>query len=205
MRHLLIASFLLLPVCLNAQVIEVSPPRQPHTIDATVGYEMTSKEETFHAKKPDMGGDNGFGAKKAGTLLGFKGKLVSWFGIVREIPEGGKGTFLIENKYYDGLNDAHMQLASLYGAGDFRVEAVDSKKQIKHHCLVRVIGDVTGEKEGAPVVKAQYIRVWNLGDFAFMDYGVDASNERWVRLRQKVNLVYSPSPDAAYYEKLLGK
>jgi len=49
------------------------------------------------------------------------------------------------------------------------------------------------------------IRVWHLGDYTFMDYGADATNERWKKLRQKVDLVYDPEPDAAYYERLLGK
>jgi hypothetical protein len=64
---------------------------------------------------------------------------------------------------------------------------------------------VTDEVDGVPTVKADYIRVWHLGDFTFMDYGADASNERWKKLRQKVDLIYNPEPDATYYEKLLGQ
>ncbi len=192
---------------LCAQQIEVSAHRKPHTRDATVGYEPTPKETTFDAKRPDfdVGGDTGFNAKKPGSLLGKTGKLISWFGIVRVLPGKAGETFLIEHKHFDGLNDFHMQLASLYGVGDFRVAAADSKGQIKRLSLVRIIGTVTGEADGVPTVKADYIRVWHLGDFAFMDYGADATNEQWKKLRQKMGLVYTPSPNAAYYEKLLGK
>lgn len=191
----------------NAQQIETSAPRKPHTQDATVGYEFTKREASFETQKPDYstGGDTGFNATKPGSLLGRKGKLVAWFGIVREVSDKAGAPLLIEHKYYDGLNDAHMQLASLHGAGDFKLEATDPKSEIKRLSLIRVIGKVTGEMDGVPTVKAEYIRVWNLGDYAFMAYGADASNERWKKLRQEGASDYSSEPDAAYYEKLLGK
>jgi len=190
----------------SGQKIEVSPHRKPHTRDATVGYVSTADEAKFDAKKPDPDtGDNGFSAKQPGSLVGHKGKLVSWFGIVRELPAKAGDTFLIEHKYYDGLNDDHIQLASLFGAGDFRLAATDAKSEIKRLSLVRVIGTVTGEQNGVPTIKPEYIRVWHLGDYTFMDYGVDATNERWKKLRQKVDLVYDPEPDASYYERLLGR
>lgn len=197
----------LIPVFVWSQQIELSAHRKPHTQDATVGYKSTQDEAKYDAKKPDYdtGGDKGFDAKKAGSLLGKTGKLVSWFGIVRELPSKAGEPFLIEHKHFDGLNDFHMQLASLFGVGDFKVAALDPKGDLKRLSLVRVIGTVTGESEGVPTVKADYIRVWNLGDFAFMDYGTDATNERWKKLRQKVPLIYTSEPDAAYYEKLLGK
>jgi hypothetical protein len=189
----------------HSQQIEVSEKSRPHTRDATVGYEPTKVEEGFEAKNLDRGTGGSFGAEKAGSLTGYQGKLVSWFGIVRELPSQEGGTFLIEHKYFDGLNDFHIQLASLYGAGDFRVSAADPKGAVKRLCLVRIIGTVTAEKDGVPTVKADYVRVWNLGDYTFMDYGIDASAERWKKLRQKMKLIYDPTPDAAYYEKLLGK
>ena len=204
-----IVPYLFILTCgiLNAQQIEVSPPRKPHTRDATVGYNSTAIEAAFDAKNPDpdVGGDSGFEAKKPGSLIGKKGKLISWFGIVRELPTKQGGLYLIEHKHFDGLNDDHIQLASLFGVGDFRVTAADPKSELKRLSLVRVIGTVTDEVDGVPTVKADYIRVWHLGDFTFMDYGADATNEIWKKMRQKVDLIYSPDPDATYYEKLLGK
>ncbi len=204
--HLALVIALLSVMPTFGQKIEVSPPRKPHTIDATVGYVSTALEAEFDAKKPaDVGGENGFVAEKPGTLHGFTGKLVAWFGVIRELPSKEGDSFLIENKYFDGLNDAHMQLASLFGAGDFRMEAADPKDEIKRLSLVRVVGTVTGEKDGVPTVKAEYVRVWRLGHYAFMDYGKDASNWKWTKLRQEDAPTYSPVPDAEYYEKLLGK
>lgn len=207
MKLAAIASVLSICSTAAAQQIEVSAHRMPHTRDATVGYVSTPDEEKFAAKKPDpdVGGDTGFSAKTPGSLKGKQGKLISWFGIIRELPGKAGGTFLIEHKHYDGLNDYHMQLASLYGVGDFKVAAADPAGAMERLSLVRVIGTVTSEDGGVPTVKADYIRVWHLGDFAFMDYGADATNERWKKLRQNIGLIYSPSPDAAYYEKLLGK
>ena len=89
--------------------------------------------------------------------------------------------------------------------GDFRVYALDPTVAMKPLSLVIVIGTVVSEAGGVPTVKADYIRVWHLGDFAFKDYGADATNERWKKLRQKTNQIYSSEPDAAYYERLLGK
>ncbi len=98
-----------------------------------------------------------------------------------------------------------MQLSSIFGAGDFRLTATDAKNQISRHCLIRVIGTVSAEKDGTPTLKADYVRVWRMGDYAFMDYGADASNARWKKLREGVTFYYSSEPDAKYYEKLLGK
>lgn len=204
MRPLLPLLALALSCACHAQTIEPGPARRPHTQDATVGYTPSPEEKKFDEKKPaTLEGD--FDSKEAAKLTGFQGKLVSWFGIVREMPGKDGGSYLIEHKYFDGLNDFHIQLASLYGAGDFRVEAKDPKGAIKRLALVRIIGTVTGEKDGVPTVKAEYIRVWKMGDYTFMDYGVDASSERWKKLRQKMESIYDPNPDAAYYEKLLGK
>jgi len=201
-------SLMLFAVEGRAQQIEVSPKRQPHTRDATVAYAETKVEAGFEPKDPAGGSGPPGGANegKAGTLKGYKDKVVAWFGIVRELPVGKDQPYLIEHRYYDGLNDDHMQLASLNGAGDFRLLAADPKTEIKHLCLVRVIGTVTEEKDGVPTVKANYIRVWNLGDFAFMDYGKNGGNPRWRKLLKRDPAdTYSPEPDAKYYEDLLGK
>ncbi|CAN5693168.1 hypothetical protein BH11VER1_BH11VER1_15460 [soil metagenome] len=207
MKLIVFSLFLIFGGIANAQQIEVSPHRKPYTRDATVGYTSTESETKFDAKKADadVGGDSGFNAKTPGSLLGKRGKLVSWFGIVRELPAKAGDSFLIEHKHFDGLNDYHIQLASLYGVGDFRVVAADTAGVVKRLSLVRVIGTVAEEAGGVPTMKADYIRVWHLGDFAFMDYGADSTNERWMKLRQKVDLIYDPEPNDAYYEMLLGK
>jgi len=207
MKLAALSLLLLIGTFAGAQQIEVSAHRKQYTRDATVAYVPTPDESKFDAKKPDSdtGGDQGFDANKPGSLLGKSGKLISWFGIVRVPPTREGDTFPVEHKHFDGLNDFHMQLASLYGVGDFKVTAKDPNGAMKRLSLVRVIGTVVGEADGIPTVKADYIRVWQLGDFAFMDYGADATNERWKKLRRKVDLIYSPEPDAAYYESLLGK
>ncbi len=112
---------------MNAQQIEVSPHRKPLTRYATVRYTSTALEDTFDENKSDsdLGSDTGFEAKKPGTLFGKRSKLISWFGIVRELPIKAGGPYLIEHKYFDGLNDEHIQLVSLYGTGDFQVIAAD--------------------------------------------------------------------------------
>jgi len=192
----------------SAQQIEVSAHRKPYTKDATVGYVSTPDEAKFVEKKPDSdvgGGQTFYCSSEAGSLLGKRDKLISWFGIVRILPTKEGDTFLVEHKHYDGMNDYHIQLASLFGLGDFKVAAKDTKGAIKPLSLVRVIGTVVDEAGGIPTVKADYIRVWHLGDFAFMDYGVDATNERWKKLRKVVGMIYTPTPDDAYYESLLGK
>jgi hypothetical protein len=191
----------------SGQDIEVSPHRKPHTQDSTVGYEMTAVEMKHQeGLKPDMGKQVGFGTKEADSLVGKTGKVVAWFGIVREIKPLGKGAeLLVEHKYFDGLNDGHMQLASIFGAGDFRARLAATHPDLGKHCLVRIIGKVTEQKDKLPMVEAIYVRVWRKGDFAFMDYGKDASNERWVKLRQKTGPgVYSSEPDEDYYKALLG-
>ncbi len=193
-------------VACAGQEIELSPKSKPHTLDATVGYKATAAEAKFDEKKSESPGSGDSKDGKKPTLAGHKDKLVSWFGIVRELPSKEGEPYLIENKYFDGLNDYHIQLASLSGAGDFMAIAADPKKQIERHSLVRIIGKVVEEKDGKPTVKAEYIRVWHLGDYTFMDYGDDASNPRWVKLRKSSGIdAYEPSPDKAYYERLLGE
>lgn len=193
----------------TGQVIEISPHRQEHTRDATVVYQTTKIEEKlFTEKKPDAGKPTGFGTKEPDSLKGKKGSFIAWFGIVREIKkaEGGGVEMLIEHKYYDGLNDFHMQLASLFGAGDFKVTVQKPHEELKRLCLISVIGKVVDEKDGVPIIASDYIRVWRKGDYAFMDYGVDASNEKWVKLRKRTpREAYDPSPDDAYYKEILGE
>lgn len=192
---------------LSAQDIEIAPHRKPHDNLSTVGY-VATEMEAKHQKtlNPDIGKPVGFDTTEADSLSGKIGKHIAWFGIVREITPAGKGVeLLLEHKYFDGLNDGHMQLTSIYGAGDYRAMLAGNHADLGKHCLVRIIGKVTAEKDKVPQVQAVYVRVWRKGDYAFMDYGKDASSERWVKLRQKTGPeVYSPDPDAGYYKALLG-
>jgi len=137
------------------------------------------------------------------------GRYVGWFGIVRESAWDEKAkttTLLLEHKYFDGLVDLHQQIVSLYGAGDFRVAVRREKTGIPPLALVRVYGKVSLDKEKRPSVAAEYIRVWDWGLFAFMDYGKDKTDPRWVKLRSVPgDKAYDSSPTAAYYEERLGK
>ena len=158
------------------------------------------------ADRPDTGKAISFGVEAADSLKGKVGRAIAWFGIVREIKEleGGKHELTVQHTYYDGLNDQHMQLASINGAGDFTIICDKFNPDLTRHCLIRVIGKVTEEKEGIPTVTPEYLRVWRQGDFAFMDYGKDASNPQWIKLRKHRGPIYSPEPNAEYYREILG-
>jgi hypothetical protein len=137
------------------------------------------------------------------------GQYVGWFGILRESTtdeKAGVTTLLLEHKFFDGLVDLHQQIVSLYGAGDFSVTLRKQKTGVPPLALVRVYGKVAKDKNGAPTIAAEYVRVWNWGLFAFMDYGKDKSNPKWVELRKAgKDKAYSANPTTAYYEELLGK
>jgi len=137
------------------------------------------------------------------------GQYVGWFGILRKEswdPKTKLTTLLVEHKYFDGLVDLHQQIVSLYGAGDFKVNLKKEKTGIPNLALVCVYGKVTREKDGPATVAAEYIRVWNWGLFAFMDYGKDKSNPDWIKLRQvKGKDAYTARPSDADYEAILGK
>jgi hypothetical protein len=138
------------------------------------------------------------------------GKYVGWFGVVREISwdTGKKETrLLLENKHYDNLTDLHIQVVSLYGAGDFASVLPSKAPGISHLCLVRIFGKVAKGEDGLPVVTPEYIRVWDWGLFTFMDYGLDKTNPKWLKLRKITDPdnVYSARPTKTYYENLLGK
>jgi hypothetical protein len=142
-------------------------------------------------------------------LVEQSGQYVGWFGIVRVSAtdeKSGVTTLLLEHKYFDGLVDLHQQIVSLFGAGDFSVSLRKQKTGIPPLALLRVYGKVAKDKNGAPVVAAEYVRVWNWGLFAFMDYGKDKSNPKWVELRKTAkDKSYASNPTTAYYEELLGK
>jgi hypothetical protein len=137
------------------------------------------------------------------------GKYVGWFGIVRSSswdPQAKTTTLRLEHKYFDGMVDLHQQIVSLYGAGDFQVTVKKEKTGIPPLSLVRVYGKVTLDKEKRPVVAAEYIRVWDWGLFAFMDYGKDKTDPQWVKLRKVPGEeAYDSRPTKEYYEERLGK
>ncbi|MCI0587428.1 MAG: hypothetical protein L0323_11365 [Planctomycetes bacterium] len=144
-------------------------------------------------------------------IRGKKGTYVTWFGIVRRITANGKGedaprTLLVENKYFDGLTDTHILALSFNGGGDFEVKIGNSKEKIGPLVLVRVYGKVVEEKDGLPIVQADYLRVWPWTTFTFLDaYGEDRSNPEWRKLC-KVDLeeIYDPLPNGKYYADRLG-
>jgi hypothetical protein len=148
------------------------------------------------------------GTPKTQTLKGLVAKRIAWFGIVRDVVEDKakhETRLNVEMKYFDGFTDLHQQIVSIFGAGDFRVLIPGTGHRIKQLALVRVYGKVTRESDGVPEVSAQFVRVWDWKLFAFMAYGNDNSNPKWVKLR-KVNKddFYSAGPDDQYYEDRLG-
>jgi hypothetical protein len=81
-----------------------------------------------------------------------------------------------------------------------------AKTGIPPLALVRVYGKASKDKTGGAVIAAEYVRVWDWGLFAFMDYGKDKSNPKWAALRKVAgDKSYSSRPTPAYYEELLGK
>jgi len=138
------------------------------------------------------------------------GEYVGWFGIVRSMEydaSSNQTRWLVEHKYFDGLLDLHQQIVSLYGAGDFEtfVSGKVTKERIPALGLVCVYGKVAVGDSKRARLQAEFIRVWDWGHFAFMDYGVDKSNPEWVKLR-KLNgrLIYDSNPARKYYEERIG-
>ena len=137
------------------------------------------------------------------------GQYVGWFGIVRQQTWREKDnatSLLIEHKYFDGMTDLHIQVVSLYGAGDFSFAIRRKTASIPQLSLVRVYGKVTKNEHGMPCIEPDYIRVWDWGLFTFMDYGMDKSNPTWVKLRKiKGEDAYSARPTRQFYEERLGR
>jgi hypothetical protein len=137
------------------------------------------------------------------------GQRVGWFGIVREMREEGameSTHLLVEMKYFDGLTDTHQQIVSICGGGDFVVVIPGKGYKIRTLELVRVYGTVSKVDGGVPHVAAEYVRCWDWGQFAFMNYGKDKGNEKWAKLRQIDPMdAYDSAPNDRYYEQRLGK
>lgn len=203
-------------------LIEVSrplPPPRPGVL-STGAYTPTDQEKPFLGKvtekEPErftfmrgVGRETAYTPEeKAYSLVGAAGKYAGWFGIVREIspnPRDGGTRLLIEHKYFDGLTDGHLQVVSLFGAGDFSVSLAGAGEEIPRLGLVRVYGEVAIGDDGLPLLTAGYVRVWNWGLFTFMPYGEDRSNPRWISLRQiPAEDAYSSRPAARFYRELLG-
>ena len=143
---------------------------------------------------------------KVFTLEMADGKYAGWMGILRaNTAEDGKHKWTVEHKYFDGLCDAHLQIVSLYGAGDFSATVPASAAGVPLLSLVCLYGPVTKTPAGITIAP-EFIRVWKQPLFTFMDYGVDHSNAKWIALRKvDSDHIYSPSPDQAYYDLRLGK
>jgi len=172
------------------------PPPMGEKADPAKDAEKEKEREAARAKAKEY------------TLLGQEGKYVGWFGIVRAKTwnqEARQTALLLEHKYFDGLTDLHIQVVSIFGAGDFAAIVPGKAEQIPALGLVRVYGKVLKGKDGLPALIPEYVRVWDWGLFTFMDYGADRSNPKWVELR-KVDAkdVYSPRPSKEFYEKRLG-
>ena len=102
--------------------------------------------------------------------------------------------------------DLHQQIVSCYGAGDFKATVKKEKTGIPGLALVRVYGKVALDKDKKPTLAAEYVRVWDWGLFAFMDYGKDKTEPAWVKLRTVPgDKAYELKPTTAYYEERLGK
>ena len=133
---------------------------------------------------------------------------MAWFGIVREVIEDKskhETRLRVEMKYFDGFTDLHLQIVSIFGAGDFEVVIPGTGQQIKKLSLVRVCGNVTSERDRLPIISARFVRVWDWRLFAFMPYGKDKSDAKWIKLRKvDKDEIYSSEPDDQYYEQRLG-
>ena len=123
-----------------------------------------------------------------------------------EDKEKKETQLLVEMKYFDGLTDLHQQIVSIFGAGDFRVVISGTGHKLQKLELVRVYGKVASVEKDTPTVSAEFVRAWDWGLFAFMDYGKDKTNAAWVKLRKvKPEDIYVAYPKTGYYEERLGK
>jgi hypothetical protein len=188
--------------------VEHSKPLPRDTGLGTQAYAPTDAEKT--AIKEWKSAELNSGTDKVENLLGNVDKRVAWFGIIREVREDKESDttrLVVEMKYFDGLTDLHLQIVSINGAGDFAVKVPGTGHTLKTLSLVRVYGKVTGEREAMPEVAADFVRSWDWKLFAFMPYGKDHSNPKWVKLRKVEDEldVYDSNPTNAYHEKLLGK
>ncbi len=174
-----------------------------HRLDGALGtiqYPATDKE-TKHLAGVEGKKDE---AEKFDVLPGNKGKRVAWFGIVREVKEDKekkRTELLLQHNFFDGPTDTHIQIVSLNGGGDFKVTLEGTGHNLGKLSLVRIVGVVKEEEKDVPTVQAEYVRNWERGMFAFMNYGTDKSNEKWIKLRKVKGDgdEYASRPDDKYY------
>jgi hypothetical protein len=208
-----LAMLLAFTVCASAQTpIDVQPVRdlQPGGALATCNYTPAAAEAPFFSRlsNAEKTNDSAFGGDY--SLHGKGGTYVSWFGIVRGIsPSAAAGeiTLLAQHHYFDGTTDCHIMLVAKTGDGDFEATLKIDPAKIPALALVRIYGKVTGDDNGVPQVKVEYVRVWPWLTFTFADQAdTDHSNPRWQRFAQ-VKLgdrIYTPYPDESYYQRVLG-
>lgn len=142
-------------------------------------------------------------------LRGHVRQFVSWFGIVREaMPYISKpgGKLRIDNKYFKGSGDQALQTVSLRGGGDFNADLTSFSKDLAPLSLVRIYGNVVRDDGDVAVVEASYVRIWDVGQYNFDDYGVDRTSPAWAKNRQLKSgeRAYSAKVSADYYIRRLG-
>ncbi len=199
-----------------ALIEQVEIPRSPAVSIASMSYNAAPSEQVFvdSITRCELDDWNGAAPGDDDSLADYfseyHGEYTAWFGIVREVwfdKEKQETHIRVEHKYFDGIVDTHLQITSIYGAGDFEVIVAGeiAEQNLPLLSLARFYGEVGETQDRGICVYADYIRYWDWGKFAFMDYGLDGSNPEWVKLRKISGYeVYTTKPNAAFYESLLG-
>lgn len=177
----------------------------------TRAYGPTEKEAPYYQKLDESGKVTGSSfSSKPFSIHKKKGKYVSWFGVVRGVLDtkaDGTMKLLLEQKYFDGMTDCHIQLVSVAGGGDFQATLGPIDGIIPPLSLVRVYGKVVEEKNDVPRVEIEYLRLWPWLTFTFTDMGPeDKGNPEWAKYCRvcKNGRIYNPYPDQSYYLNILG-
>jgi hypothetical protein len=209
-RALLIV-FCFSAACLGQTVVEVQEVKElkPTGSLSTCGYAPSEQEKPFFDKLAPK--ERATGSFMQGYDIHKKNnQYVSWYGIVRGISKvSGEDAWqlLLEHKYFDGMTDCHIMLVSISGSGDFLAQAGGKDVSIPPLSLVRVYGTVKKDKDGTPVITAEFVRVWPWMTFTFTDLGgEDKTNPRWTaesKIR-KGDRIYKPYPNEQYYRDVLG-
>jgi len=191
--------------------IEVEPVKElkPTGSLGTCGYAAAPKEKAFFDKldvKERVTGS----FMEPYDIRKKDGKFVGWFGIVRgisRVPQSDAWELLLESKYFDGLTDCHIMLVSMSGSGDFNARLQASDVPVPALALVRIYGKVSEQRNGIPLVEAEFVRVWPWMTFTFTDLGAeDRTSPRWKKDCKicEGGKVYKPYPNEQYYRDALG-